>query len=171
MTRPIVWAIGAFASISVAASLAGERLSRVRAAPAPAEAATPTTAPRPDGRLLVVDGDRSGHFRVSATIDGRHLFMLVDTGASMVALSAQDAAAVGVRPAPKDFTRLVSTANGAVAVAPVRVRELRVGDLLLRDVEAVVLPTGRLGTSLLGMTFLRRLRGFEIAGNRLTLKG
>jgi aspartyl protease family protein len=56
-------------------------------------------------------------------------------------------------------------------VAPVRIRELRVGDIAVRDVEAVVVPEGRLGTSLLGMSFLRRLKGFDMAGGRLTLKG
>ena len=56
-------------------------------------------------------------------------------------------------------------------VAPVRIRELRVGDIAVRDVEAVVVPEGRLGTSLLGMSFLRRLKGFDMAGGRLTLRG
>lgn len=172
MTRPIVWALGVFASVSIAASVAGERLAKLRpAGPPPRAVAIEPTTFGSDGRLLVVDGDRSGHFRVSVTIDGSHLFMLVDTGASSVALSAEDAAAAGIRPAPKDFSRLVSTANGTIAVAPVQLREMRVGDLLLRDVDAVVIPKGRLGTSLLGMSFLGRLRGFEIAGNRLTLKG
>jgi aspartyl protease family protein len=56
-------------------------------------------------------------------------------------------------------------------VAPVRIREMRVGDIVVRDVEAVVAPPGRLRTSLLGMSFLRSLRGFDISGGRLTLRG
>ena len=97
--------------------------------------------------------------------------MMVDTGASLVALSAEDAAKVGIRPNPGAYSRPISTANGNVMVAPVRIRELRVGDIAVRDVEAVVVPEGRLGTSLLGMSFLRRLKGFDMAGGRLTLKG
>jgi aspartyl protease family protein len=65
----------------------------------------------------------------------------------------------------------VSTANGVVQTAPVRIREIRVGDILVRDVEAVVLPPRALGVSLLGMSFLRRLEGFEIAKGRLVLRG
>ena len=97
--------------------------------------------------------------------------MLVDTGATTVALTYEDAASAGIRPFPGDFTRRVSTANGSVAVAPVRLREVRIGDLTVRDVDAVVVPSGRLGTSLLGMSFLRHLGGFDIADNRLTLRG
>lgn len=172
MTPPLVWALGTFVSIGLGATFMGDRLSRAAPRPAPdTVAASPANAGSEAERLLVVAGDRSGHFRVSTTIEGRHLFMLVDTGASIVTLSARDAEAVGIRPGPRDYVVPFSTANGTAFGARVRVRELRVGDISLRDVDAVVFPSGALGTSLLGMSFLRRLRGFEIAGNRLTLKG
>lgn len=183
MSSPITWAVGTCVMIAVSATVAGQRLSRIAASgPAP-EAGLARAAPpaRSDGsrppvstfasRTVSISGDRNGHFQVSAMIDGRSLPMLVDTGATTVALTYEDAAAAGIRPFPSDFTRSVSTANGSVAVAPVRIRELQVGQLTVRDVEAVVVPSGRLGTSLLGMSFLRRLGGFEIADNRLTLRG
>jgi len=97
--------------------------------------------------------------------------MLVDTGASIVALSYEDAETVGIRVTANDFTAQLRTANGVVEAAPVRLPEIRVGDILVENVDAVVLPRGRLGTSLLGMSFLRRLRGFEMSQGRLTLRG
>ena len=97
--------------------------------------------------------------------------MLVDTGASFVALSHEDAAMLGLKVSQKDFTRRSSTANGVVETAPVRIKEIRIGDIAVRDVEAVVLPPRALSTSLLGMSFLKRLEGFEVAKGRLVLRG
>lgn len=120
--------------------------------------------------IISVSADLRGHFVVHPTLDGRRIRMLVDTGASFVALSYEDAALAGIRVQPKDYTRRVGTANGVVSVAPVRIREMRVGEITVRNVDAVVLPTGVLGTSLLGMSFLKRLGGFEISQGRLTLR-
>ncbi len=97
--------------------------------------------------------------------------MLVDTGASLVALSHEDAALLGIRVSQKDFTRRSSTANGVVETAPVRIKEIRIGDIVMRDVDAAVLPPRALNTSLLGMSFLKRLDGFEISKGRLLLRG
>lgn len=182
MTRPIVWAAGSFVAIAFAATVAGDRMSRLAAAGAtsrPAGVAVRTSAapagapdrPAIGGRTMVIDGDRQGHFLAATAVEGRHLTMMVDTGASLVALSHEDAAAVGIRPAPGDYLARMSTANGEVAGALVRIREIRIGEIHVRDVEAVVMPRGLLRTSLLGMSFLRQLRGFDIAGNRLTLRG
>lgn len=181
MTRPIVWALGVLVSVGLSTSLTGRRLAEVAgtltpqradaassAVSVPSRPALPATLPE---RRLVIDGDRRGHFLVRPRIEGAELVMLVDTGASVIALTAEDAARAGIRPGPGDFTVTVSTANGTVAVAPVRLREVRVGEIVVRDVEASVMPPGRLGTSLLGMSFLRRLRGFDIADGRLTLRG
>lgn len=174
-TRPILWATGTLVAIALSASLAGNRLASATrpgagsappvATPAPGAATALDTA-----RILVVQADARGHFTVHPRVEGATVTMLVDTGASVVALTSEDAAAAGIRPLPRDFTRTVDTANGAVSVAPVRIRELRLGDIAVRDVEAVVIPAGRLGTSLLGMSFLRRLGSFDVARGRLTLR-
>ena len=119
----------------------------------------------------VVAADLQGHFVVHPALDGRRIRMLVDTGASLVVLTHEDARLAGISVSPRDFTRRMSTANGIVEAAPVRIREMRVGEIAVPNVEAVVLPAGRLRTSLLGMTFLRRLGGFEISQGRLTLRG
>lgn len=170
MTRPILWALGTLAAITLSSTLTGERLAArfgaATAPPAPTTKGAAQAAP-----VLTVSADLAGHFVLHPTLDGRRLRMLVDTGASLVALSYEDARLAGLRVEPRDFTRHLLTANGVVGAAPIRLREVRVGDITVRDVEGVVLPPGRLGTSLLGMSFLRRLRSFEIGAGRLTLRG
>lgn len=181
MTRPIVWALGTLVSVGLATSMTGRHLAELAGTlkPQRADAASPvvsapfsaTSSTVLPERRLVVDGDRRGHFLVRPRIEGADLVMLVDTGASTIALTAEDAARAGIRPGPEDFTISVSTANGVAKAAPVRLREVRIGEIVIRDVEATVMTPGRLGTSLLGMSFLRRLRGFDIADGRLTLRG
>ena len=181
MTRPIVWALGTLVSIGLSTTLTGRRLAEFAGAlkPQRADAATPVVSgpPRPTlpanvpERRLVVAGDGRGQFYARPLIDGIETAMLVDTGASFVSLKAEDAARIGIRPSPAEFTLRISTANGIIMTAPVRIREIRLGDIVLRDVEANVVPSGRLGANLLGMSFLRRLRGFDIADGRLTLRG
>lgn len=174
MTRPILWATGALVAIALSGSMAGTRLAGLSGWAKPAQPTTRAieTPPAAGGdRLLVVNSDLQGHYLVHPEVEGRRVRMMVDTGATIVALTEQDAAAAGYRPLPADYKRRISTANGSVGVAPIRIREMRLGDIIVRDVEAVVVPAGRLGMSLLGMSFLRQLRGFDISGGRLTLRG
>ena len=114
--------------------------------------------------------DRAGQYHAAVEIDGRRLPMLVDTGASVVALTYADAASIGIRPMPSDFKIKMLTANGVSASAPTRLREVRLDTLLVDDVPAIVMPEGLPGTSLLGMSFLKKLGGFEITGGNLMLK-
>jgi aspartyl protease family protein len=169
MSRPIVWAAGTLVAISLSTTIAGTRLARQSGvSDIPAEAAAPGSE---KGAILTVSADLAGHFVLHPLVDGRRVRMLVDTGASVVTLSHQDAHAAGIRVRPDQFTRRLATANGVVEAAPVQIAEIRLGDIVVRNVEAVVLPDGRLATSLLGMSFLRRLGGFEIARGQLILKG
>ncbi len=168
MTRPILWAGGLLLSAIISGSSFGHRLVGLGLAPAPEAAAKADGA---GGEILVLQQDLRGHYTAHPEVEGRTLRMLVDTGATLCALSQEDAERIGVRVAPGDFTKTVTTANGALRVAPVRLREVRLGGIRLRDVEAVVVPRGQLGTSLLGMSFLRGLKGFEMASGRLTLRG
>jgi aspartyl protease family protein len=95
--------------------------------------------------------------------------MMVDTGATSVALTEEDAHRVGIDPPSRDFKLRLSTANGMVLVAPIMLPEVAVGDIVMRDVRAVVVPEDKLEISLLGMSFLSRLSHFEVAGDRLVL--
>jgi aspartyl protease family protein len=114
--------------------------------------------------------DPQGHFLVEPIINGTPLRMLVDTGASLVVLSREDARRIGINPATSEFRTTVSTANGPVLVAPVLLKEITVGGLSVRDVPAAVFPDNKLQVGLLGMSFLSKLSHFEVAGGRLVLK-
>ena len=94
---------------------------------------------------------------------------LVDTGASVVALTAEDARMAGLDPARLDYSVTVSTANGTTRAAPVTLDALSIGPITERNVRAVVIETG-LDRSLLGMTFLERLQSFEARADTLTLR-
>jgi aspartyl protease family protein len=114
--------------------------------------------------------DRMGHFVAETTVNGERVRMLVDTGASFVSLSRSDADLLRLQPAEREFTYRMSTANGMVKAAPVRLREMQVGDISVRDVDAVVHQAGGPPVSLLGMSFLRRLGGFETVQGKLVLR-
>ena len=144
------------------------------ARPAPAMmAARPAsaTAPTPAySRSVVVPRDQRGHFEVEGRVDGRRLDFMVDTGASVIALTASDAATLGIHPAERDFPALVKTANGTVRGAPTRLDTVAIDDLVVRDVDAMVLPDGALSDNLLGLSFLSRLRRFEYSDGKLVLE-
>jgi aspartyl protease family protein len=111
-----------------------------------------------------------GHFVARADIDGAGITMLVDTGASTVVLKPADAERAGIDLKSLAFTVPVQTANGATFAAPVRLRSISIGGIAQRDVEALVAKPGSLKESLLGMSFLRRLRSYEFSGEFLTLR-
>ncbi len=138
---------------------------------APAEAALVRASPGPafGGSRMTLDGDRAGQFQTDVVVDGASLRMLVDTGASSVALTAEDAERAGIHPFPSEYTQPVSTANGVVMAARTELREVSLGQIHVRDVASIVLPRGAGRVSLLGMTFLKRLSGFQVLDNRLVL--
>ncbi|MFD2182956.1 retropepsin-like aspartic protease family protein [Rhodoplanes azumiensis] len=132
----------------------------------PAKAATPTD---PGGGSLTLLKDARGHFQTTAYLDGVRLSVLVDTGASVIALKASDAGRLGVRPRAAEFTARVSTANGTVMAAPTRIGRVDVGGIVVYDVAALVLPDGALSENLLGMSYLSRVR-FEHRHGRLIIE-
>ena len=96
---------------------------------------------------------------------------MVDTGATMVALTYEDAERAGIRLKPSDFTRGVSTANGVTRVAPVTLERVSIGDITVRNVAASVSERGRLQTTLLGMSFLEPARARRHALGRPRARG
>ncbi|GJE15832.1 retropepsin-like aspartic protease family protein [Methylobacterium marchantiae] len=179
MTQPILWALGVTsAAVTVGMSL----VTRFENGPRPHDrggmalnidsASLGGTNPtRFAPNAVTLSADSRGHFSIDVDVAGRSLKMLVDTGASICAFSYEDAQRLGLRVYEQDFTRRIETANGSVAGANVRIPVIRVGTISIRDVEAVVLPRGRLGTSLLGMSFLRRLNDFKMSDGRLMMRG
>jgi aspartyl protease family protein len=110
-----------------------------------------------------------GHFRTSAVIDGRTVPVVIDTGTTTIALSVDTARSLGFNLTGADYTAKVETANGVVRGAQVTLRSIRVGNVVVHDVSAVVLPGDSLALNLLGMGFLNRLTKFEAAGGQLVL--
>jgi aspartyl protease family protein len=111
-----------------------------------------------------------GHFLAEARVEGRTLTFLVDTGATTVVLRPADARALGFDPDRLRYTVPVHTANGTTYAASVRLGTLAVGPIRVRDVDALVAKPGALKDSLLGMSFLNRLRSYEFSGDVLTLR-
>lgn len=116
-----------------------------------------------------IPADRSGHFFVEGRIGGRSVRFLVDTGATVVALSAADAQRVGLHTLPSDYTEEVRTAQGTTRAAPATLPEIEVGTVRVRNVSAQVLAPG-LEVSLLGMSFLSRLGQFSVEDGVLNLR-
>ena len=95
---------------------------------------------------------------------------MVDTGASIIALNESSAARFGLRPTPGDYKATVTTANGTIKAAPTRLAMVDIGGLVVRDVDAMVLPDEALSENLLGLSFLSRLRRFEYANGKMVLE-
>jgi aspartyl protease family protein len=95
---------------------------------------------------------------------------MVDTGASVVALNESSAARFGLRPSRSDYRATVTTANGTVKAAPTRLAMVEVGGLIVRDVDAMVLPDEALSENLLGLSFLSKLKRFEYANGKMVLE-
>jgi aspartyl protease family protein len=122
-----------------------------RNAPPPAAASTPANSVR-------VRADTYGHFNARAYINGDPIDVLVDTGATMVALTWEDARAAGLHVRESDFTLRSSTANGIALFAPATLSSVRIGDITVHDVRAAVAKRGQLQRTLLGMSFLGQVR-------------
>jgi aspartyl protease family protein len=148
-------------------------------APAAARASTPTHSSAFEAmqdhsqagrRSLSIARDGRGHFRIDGRIDGQRIGFMVDTGASVIALNETSAARIGVRPVQSDYTALVTTANGKIKAARTRLARVDVGGLIVRDVDAMVLPDEALSENLLGLSFLSKLKRFEYANGQMVLE-
>jgi aspartyl protease family protein len=140
------------------------------ARPAKPPANTAPVQPVSNSRSIVVRPDARGHFQVDARVDGRSMGFMVDTGASVIALNVSAAARLGIHPAQREYIAEVRTANGTVRAAPAQLGIVEVGNLIVRDVAALVLPDEALSENLLGLSFLSRLRRFEYSNGRLVLE-
>ena len=123
------------------------------------------------GRSVEVARASGGDFDVTAQINGARIAMVLDTGASSVVLTREDARAAGLPLEVLAYTASIDTANGRTRAAPVRLDGIAIGGLVERSVEALVAQPGQLRTSLLGMSFLNRLQSWEVHGDRLLLRG
>lgn len=120
------------------------------------------------GRETRVPIARDGHFWVNTTVNGMPHRFLVDTGATVTAISPEVARQARVREQPMRQPILLRTANGTVTAQLVTIDEIRMGNVVARHLDAVVAP-GMEGTSVLGMNFLSRLASWRVEGSTLIL--
>jgi aspartyl protease family protein len=138
----------------------------------------------PPGRVLMTEersetGERSvrirrrndGHFVARIDIANAPINMLVDTGATTIVLRSVDAKAVGIDIRKLSYSVPVQTANGTAYAAAIRLAAVSLGPIVIQNVDALVAQPGGLKESLLGMSFLRRLRSYEFSGDFLTFRG
>jgi aspartyl protease family protein len=113
---------------------------------------------------------QGGHYLADTLVDGSPITMMVDTGATTVALSYEDAERAGLNPQGLDFTSIVMTANGPAHSASVTVPRISVGGIERTNVRAGVAERGKLDRSLLGMNFLGTLSSVSFSGDELRLR-
>jgi len=123
------------------------------------------------GRTVEIGRTNDGDFAVSTQVNGARVQMVLDTGASSVVLTRDDARAAGLPLEVLNYTVTIDTANGRTRAAPVTIDRISIGGLEERSIDALVTQPGQLKTSLLGMSFLNRLQSWEVSGDRLMLRG
>lgn len=112
-----------------------------------------------------------GHFTAKVRVNGKPISMIVDTGASSIVLRPEDAEKAGIDTKALTYRVPVLTANGRAMAARIRLDKVAIGPLDRKGVDALVAQPGALTQSLLGMSFLSRLRSYEFSGDFLTLRG
>lgn len=117
-----------------------------------------------------ITADAKGQFYTDVRVNGRNVKMLVDTGASVVALSYNDARKLRLLPKRDEFNVPVQTANGTTYAAPVMLDRVAVRSADVDDVQALILPKGATEKSLLGMSYLKELRSFQVRDGKLILR-
>ncbi len=118
---------------------------------------------------IAFSAEADGHYHVYGSVDGTAIRFLVDSGASDIVLSPSDARTLGMDPLYLDCTMIAQTANGTVRGAPVRLKTLKVGPIVMHDMPATV-NEAEMSFSLLGMEFLRRLKSWGVQNGKLTFE-
>jgi len=124
-----------------------------------------------DGHATVtLDKADNGHFEARILVNGAAVRAVVDTGATSIVLTAEDAQAAGFNPAALNFTIPVSTANGMARAAAVKTEEVAIGGIVRKGMPVMIAAPGMLSQSLLGMNFIGSLSGFDVRGDRMVLR-
>jgi aspartyl protease family protein len=122
------------------------------------------------GAVIKIRKTGDGHFMARTQINGRRVLMIIDTGASTVVLRPEDARRAGIETNALIYSVPVETANGRAFAARIKLDKVSVGELTIENVDALVTKPGALHQSLLGMSFLSRLRSYEFSGNQLLMR-
>jgi aspartyl protease family protein len=164
------WVIGIVVAAVLVALAAPDLTARLEAFLKPEPAVEAQPAVSSGTARVMLSADRRGHFETSLTVNGRPMKAMVDTGATVIALTYEDGRSLGlVRPGDR-YEIKMQTANGTTGAKRVTLNSVRLGGISLSNVEAIVAQEGALAVNLLGMSFLRKLRTFEIQSGRLILE-
>ena len=165
-----IWAVIGLGIVSVYLYRydAQDFLSRVTAGLVPGRAAT--LVDENGFNTVILYKSSNGHYQANVDIDGKTVPMLVDTGASTIALSYRDAETIGLNPSNLDFYGTVMTANGPARTAYATLPTVTIGGITRRNIRAGIAEQGKLGQSLLGMNFLETLGSVSFSGDELRLR-
>jgi aspartyl protease family protein len=143
-------------------------MAPVKRAPAPVAAAATAAEPADIPKETVIRPDNRGHFFAFAEVDGEMTKFLVDTGADMVALTIDDARRAKVKFDPDQFEAVARGASGDVMGQRVMIDDIVLDGKRVRDVHAAVVED--LDVSLLGQSYLRKLRSVHLTGDEMRLR-
>ena len=118
---------------------------------------------------IIIPKEIDGHFHLTVKINDRPIEFLVDTGASDIVLTREDAARVGFDPNRLDYWGMANTANGTVRLATIRLETVRLGEFIDKNIRASV-NKAPMEKSLLGMRYLSKFRAIEISNDQMILK-
>ena len=165
MLKFVIAIAAAVVLLAVSVPDLSQRLTALARRDEPAKAVGDTAAAR-----VMLSADGRGHFEASLHINGRPFKALVDTGASIVALTYEDGRELGlIRPGDR-YDLTMQTANGEAKAKRVSLNSVRLGGISVSNVEATVAQEGALGVNLLGMSFLKQLGTVEMRDGRLILE-
>ncbi|MBX4897581.1 TIGR02281 family clan AA aspartic protease [Rhizobium bangladeshense] len=142
--------------------------NRVLAGLLPGRAVVVTTSE--GGEEIILHKLLNGHFEAEVNVNGQTVKMLVDTGASMVALSHEDAERIGIDLTRLTYSMTVMTANGRTRAAPITLDQVSIGPIVRNNLAATVAEDGRLDQSLLGMSFLETLGSLQMQTDELRMR-
>lgn len=123
-----------------------------------------------DSEIHII-ADQNGHFMARAEVDGVDVLFLVDTGATNVSLTWTDAKKLGISPEALHYTIMTETANGIAWAAPIKLKYVQLGDIIIQNVSASIGKYDNLKTSLLGMSFLEKLKAYGVSANTMIMTG
>lgn len=147
----------------------GDGVTRSARSSYDATSASASVAEPEEAGTVYLMADQSNQFYADAQINDRSIRVLVDTGASHLSLRHEDAETLGIIITDSDYTHRAKTANGTTKIAQVLLDRVQIGPIVIRDVEAFVGEPGKKFVTLLGMSFLRRIRSVSISGREMKL--
>ena len=166
---PLIYQSNPAAFQSLLGMSATEPAAMTELPPSGGKPTTASTSPAPSGRKVEIAADDRGHYVGDFKINGRKVEAMIDTGATAVAFNLSTARRLGLQVKLSDMKNTVNTANGQARATLVMVDRLEIGRITIQNVEAVVLEDQALSGTLIGMTFLNRLKKFQVDGGKLLL--